>query len=53
MSRQVATWLNEQGIRLAEVRVVPDDSERIAEAVNALRAALRLSVHHRRDRADP
>ena len=35
---QVALWLNEQGIRLAEVRVVPDDSSRIAEAVNALRA---------------
>jgi molybdenum cofactor synthesis domain-containing protein len=34
---QVATWLNDQGIRLAEVRVVPDDPERIAEAVNALR----------------
>jgi len=36
---QVATWLNEQGIRLAEVRVVPDDSAAIGEAVNALRAA--------------
>lgn len=36
---QLATWLNEQGIRLAEVRVVPDKTERIAEAVNALRAA--------------
>ena len=36
---QVATWLNQQGIRLAEVRIVPDDSERIAAAVNALRAA--------------
>src|SRR4249919_4247985 len=36
---QVGTWLNLQGIRLAEVRVVPDDTERIAEAVNALRAA--------------
>ena len=35
---QVATWLNDQGIRLAEVRVVPDDSSRIAEAVNQLRA---------------
>lgn len=35
---QLATWLNEQGIRLAEVRVVPDVSERIGEAVNALRA---------------
>jgi molybdenum cofactor synthesis domain-containing protein len=36
---QVATWLNEQGIRLAEVRIVPDDQGRIVEAVNALRAA--------------
>jgi molybdopterin-biosynthesis enzyme MoeA-like protein len=34
---QVATWLNVQGIRLAEVRVVPDVEERIVEAVNALR----------------
>jgi molybdenum cofactor synthesis domain-containing protein len=33
----VATWLNLQGIRLAEARVVPDEVERIAEAVNALR----------------
>jgi len=36
---QVATWLNDQGIRLAEVRIVPDEAERIAETVNALRAA--------------
>ena len=35
---QLATWLNDQGIRLAEVRVVPDDQGRIVEAVNALRA---------------
>ena len=34
---QIATWLNVQGIRLAEVRVVPDVEERIVEAVNALR----------------
>jgi molybdenum cofactor synthesis domain-containing protein len=34
---QVATWLNEQGIRLAEVRIVPDDLARIAETVNELR----------------
>jgi molybdenum cofactor synthesis domain-containing protein len=34
---QVATWLNDQGIRLAEVRVVPDDGARIGEAVNSLR----------------
>ena len=36
---QVALWLNDQGIRLNEVRVVPDDMDRIGEAVNALRAA--------------
>jgi molybdenum cofactor synthesis domain-containing protein len=36
---QVALWLNDQGIRLAEVRVVPDEAERIADAVNALRGA--------------
>jgi molybdenum cofactor synthesis domain-containing protein len=36
---QVATWLNEQGIRLAEVRIVPDAHERIGDAVNALRQA--------------
>jgi len=35
---QVATWLNDQGIRLAEVRVVPDENSRIKEAVNTLRA---------------
>src|SRR6185503_12874131 len=34
---QLATWLNAQGIRLSEVRIVPDVSERIGEAVNALR----------------
>lgn len=36
---QLATWLNVQGIRLSEVRVVPDVEERIAAAVNALRVA--------------
>jgi molybdenum cofactor synthesis domain-containing protein len=36
---QLATWLNDQGIRLAEVRVVPDDSAAIGAAVNALRVA--------------
>jgi len=36
---QVASWLQVQGIRLAEVRVVPDVEDRIVEAVNALRAA--------------
>ena len=36
---QVATWLNVQGIRLTEVRVVADIEDRIVEAVNALRTA--------------
>jgi molybdenum cofactor synthesis domain-containing protein len=36
---QVATWLNVQGIRLAEVRVVGDDLSHIGAAVNALRGS--------------
>ncbi|MBO6766730.1 MAG: competence/damage-inducible protein A [Erythrobacter sp.] len=36
---QVASWLQVQGIRLSEVRVVPDAIERIVDAVNALREA--------------
>ncbi|RYE89909.1 MAG: competence/damage-inducible protein A, partial [Oxalobacteraceae bacterium] len=36
---QVASWLQVQGIRLTEVRVVPDVEARIVEAVNALRAS--------------
>ena len=36
---QVASWLNAQGIRLAEVRVVADVEERIVAAIDALRAA--------------
>ncbi len=35
---QVATWLNAQGIRLSEVRVVPDVEDRIIEAVDLLRS---------------
>ncbi len=35
---QVASWLQVQGIRLAEVRVVPDVEDWIVAAVNALRA---------------
>lgn len=34
---QVALWLNDQGIRLAEVRVVPDEMGAIADTVNGLR----------------
>ena len=36
---QLASWLNGEGIRLAEVRIVPDDTARIVEAVNALRSS--------------
>ncbi|MGQ0661299.1 competence/damage-inducible protein A [Sphingosinicella sp.] len=36
---QVGTWLNLQGIRLAEVRMIPDEIGKIAAAVNALRRA--------------
>jgi len=35
---QIALWLNLQGIRLAEVRVLPDVEDAIVEAVNTLRA---------------
>ena len=35
---QIALWLNLQGIRLSEVRVVPDVEDAIVEAVNSLRA---------------
>jgi len=35
---QLAIWLNAQGIRLTEVRVVADDMTRIGAAVNALAA---------------
>lgn len=35
---QVASWLQVQGIRLGEVRVVADDTAAIVEAVNTLRA---------------
>ena len=34
---QIATWLNVQGIRLAEVRIVADVEERIVKAARALR----------------
>jgi molybdopterin-biosynthesis enzyme MoeA-like protein len=34
---QIAVWLNEQGIRLAEVRIVPDVLEPIVKSVNELR----------------
>ena len=36
---QIAGWLNLQGIRLTEVRIVPDDMAAIGAAVNALREA--------------
>jgi molybdopterin-biosynthesis enzyme MoeA-like protein len=36
---QVARWLNEHGIRLLEVRIVPDQELAIVGAVNSLRGA--------------
>lgn len=36
---QLGLWLNEQGIRLVEVRIVADQLDDIARAVNDLRAA--------------
>ncbi|MGB3377810.1 competence/damage-inducible protein A [Allopontixanthobacter sediminis] len=36
---QVASWLQVQGIRLTEVRVVADVQDRIVDAVNSLRAS--------------
>ncbi len=36
---EVASWLNDQGIRLTEVRIVPDQTNRIVATVNELRAA--------------
>lgn len=36
--QQIAVWLNLQGIRLREVRIVPDVIGHIGEAVNALRS---------------
>ena len=35
---QIATWLDVQGIRLREVRIVPDVEEEIVAALNAIRA---------------
>ena len=35
---QIATWLDVQGIRLREVRVVPDVEQEIVDALNAVRA---------------
>mgnify|MGYP000579510743 CR=1 FL=1 len=37
---QIALWLNIQGIRLKEVRVVADDMDAIIEAVNLFRAKI-------------
>ncbi|MEY3985382.1 MAG: hypothetical protein RLZ59_827, partial [Pseudomonadota bacterium] len=34
---QIALWLNLQGIRLREVRIVPDVEQEIVDCVNALR----------------
>ena len=33
----IATWLNSLGITVKEVRVIPDDKEKIIDTVNLLR----------------
>jgi molybdenum cofactor synthesis domain-containing protein len=38
-TQYIAENLNEQGVRLAEVRVIPDDKQKIIAAVNELRTA--------------
>ena len=35
---QIATWLDAQGIRLREVRIVPDVEQDIVDALTAVRA---------------
>ena len=49
----IAEYLTAIGIDLKEVRVVSDDEAEIVSALNALRGALYLCLHHRRHRADP
>ena len=49
----IAEYLTNIGIDLREVRVVADDEGEIIEALNALRDALHLRLHHRRHRSDP
>ena len=50
---QIATWLNVQGIRLREVRVVADDQNAIVEAVNALRARGSIAMQRSRMNTAP
>ncbi len=49
----LARFLAPLGIDLMEARVVGDRQDEIVAALNALRAALRLCLHHRRHRPDP
>ena len=49
---QIAAWLNVQGIRLAEVRVVRRRDGGDRRGGQRAARAQRLSVHHRRDRPD-
>src|SRR3546814_21127696 len=44
----LAKWLNVEGIRLGEVRVVGDRTEQIATAVNAMRTAYDYRSEERR-----
>ena len=50
---QIASWLNLQGIRLSEVRIVPDVERADRRGGERASRRQRLSVHHRRHRPDP
>ena len=48
----IAEYLARIAVEMREARVVPDDEAEIVAALNALRAAIRLRLHDRGNRAD-
>ena len=44
----LATWLNSIGVKVEEVRVIPDIEKTIIETLNTLRDNLQLCFYHRR-----
>ena len=47
----LATWLSSLGIKVNEVRVIPDDQETIINTVNELRKKIYLCIHNWRYRS--